>query len=106
MRIVLCLALLALAAACGPVRPMTESEFKGFCYQYDAGPQTDCVPINTCDAYLTVIGVPQPSQQACLDGCKGVYAEQVQRMGLTGCKGAPEFARDWCQRYCRNAYPQ
>ena len=105
MRRLVILSLLALIAACGPAKPISDSEFKGFCYQYDSGPHTDCVPIHTCDEYLSVIGVEQPSLEACLEGCQGIYRNQARNQGFTGCLGAPGNARDWCQRVCRSRYP-
>ena len=101
-----CLPLALAAGSCGPVKPMTESEFTGFCYQYSGSPPQGCVAIDTCDEYTTVMATQHASLQACLDDCSGVYAGQMKRRGLSGCLGAPENARDWCQRYCRTVYPK
>jgi len=106
MRFIVVCSLLLLTAACGPARPISESEFKGFCYQYDAGPHSDCVPIHTCDEYLTVIGARQPSLEACLQGCQDIYRDQMRKQGLGGCTGAPANSRDWCQKVCRTNYPK
>ncbi|MFP5221004.1 MAG: hypothetical protein ACLGSA_01805 [Acidobacteriota bacterium] len=101
------LALTALASwGCGPVKPMTESEFKGFCYQYTGSPQQSCNTIPICDEYTVVMNTRQASLQKCLDECSAVYSPQRRQHLVDDCAGAAQTARDWCQRYCRTNYPQ
>lgn len=98
-------AALALAlAGCGPARPMTESEFKGFCYQYPGSRHQGCETIGPCDEYTPVMSRQHASLQACVEDCNSMYEDQYKRRGFTACQGASENARDWCQRYCRSAY--
>lgn len=93
------------AGGCGPVKPMGESEFKGFCYQYTGSRQQSCDTIPICDEYTVVMNTQQPSLQKCLDECSAIYGPQARRYTLD-CAGAAQNARDWCQRYCRTTYPQ
>jgi hypothetical protein len=94
-------------SGCGPVKPMTGSEFKGFCYQYTDGRQTGCSDIiAVCDEYTPVLGQRQSSLDACLRECQDIHAPQASRYFGTDCEGGSEFAFDWCQRYCRRAYPK
>ena len=97
-------AALLLSGGCGPVRPMTESEFKGFCYQYPGNPESGCDSISICNDYLTVIGVTQPSKATCLEKCAEVYRPQAMAHVLRGCSTAAANAESWCERYCRTAY--
>lgn len=101
------LALAALGAAgCGPVKPMTEAEFKGFCYQYTGSPQQSCDTIPICDDYSVVMNMKQASLQKCLDECSAVFAPQNRQYSFDDCAGAAQTARDWCQRYCRTNFQQ
>ncbi len=99
-------ALLALSGGCGPVSPMTESEFKGFCYQISEGRNPSCDTIPLCDAYTPVMNTTQPSQKKCLAECDGVYNAQAMAYALTDCQGPAQNARDWCLRYCQTNYPK
>ena len=85
---------------------MTEKEFKGFCYQYGEGLNGSCDTISVCNPYTTVINTAHPSQQQCLDECAAIYKPQSWLYAHTDCLGPAEYARDWCQRYCRTAYPK
>lgn len=100
---VLAAALLA-SAGCGPTKPMTQKEFKGFCYQFGEGRAASCDAIAVCDPYLTVLNATHASLQQCLDDCAAVYAPQAWQYAHTNCAGPAQTARDWCQRYCRTAY--
>jgi len=91
---------------CGPVKPMSESEFRGFCYQYGDGSQGggcgDIIAI--CDEYSTVINMSQGSQSACREACRAIARPQARRYTFTGCEGGVAHAVAWCERYCRSAY--
>jgi len=91
---------------CGPARPLTESEFKGFCYQYDGLRQADCDTISVCGEYLSVTGQPQASRAKCVEGCQRVYQPQFMRFINGGCAGAAQYARDWCEKFCVTNYPK
>lgn len=100
--------LLLLSGGCGPRKPMTESEFRGFCYQYGEGSngKASCDTIAVCTPYTAVMNTRQESLKACLAECQRIYAPQSMTYVLTECQGPAQFARDWCQRYCRTAYPE
>jgi hypothetical protein len=91
---------------CGPARPLTESEFKGFCYQYEGLRQADCDTISVCSEYLSVTGQTQESRAKCLEGCQRVYQPQYMRYITDGCAGPAQAARAWCERFCMTNYPQ
>jgi hypothetical protein len=97
---------LLFTGGCGPARPLTESEFKGFCYQYTGLRQPDCDTIAVCDEYLTVTGLPQPSREKCLEECQAVYKPQFMRYVNTGCTGSAQYAEEWCEKYCVTNYPK
>jgi len=97
-------AALFFAGGCGPVKPMTEADFKGFCYQTGQGKELDCDAIGVCDPYTVVLSTKQPSLRKCLDECSDINSRQAVRYSNTGCAATADAARDWCQRYCRSAY--
>lgn len=95
-----------LAGGCGPGKPMTVSEFKGFCYQSSGNREASCDSISICDEYLTVLEIRQPSVDACIRKCGAVYGPQFTRHVIDGCSTASQNAEEWCERYCRTAYPK
>ena len=97
---------LALCAGCGPARTLTESEFKGFCYNAGGSFQFDCDTISLCNEYLIVLNTQHESRQQCRAECQRIYTAQFRRHILTDCSSAAGHARGWCQRYCQGAYPQ
>ncbi len=106
--VIITLAALAFAASgCGPSRPMTRSEFLGFCYQspgdFFSG-SANSIP--ECNAYTVVIGRNHASLGECLAGCAAVQADQIANCQATGCASRSADARDWCDKYCRSNYPK
>lgn len=99
-------AALLFSGGCGPAKPMTESEFKGFCYQSGEGRFGSCDTISVCDPYTVVMSLAQPSLGKCLDECEAIHGPQVWTYILTDCAATNDAARDWCQRYCRTNYPK
>ena len=97
---------LAGLAGCGPVRPMTQSEFNGFCYQTSTPRFTDCDNISVCNGYSTAFDMQNPSFAKCMAECDAVHSAQYMTYVATGCATVNESAWDWCQRYCRTNYPQ
>jgi len=91
---------------CGPTKPMTESEFKGFCYQSGDGRFNSCDTISVCDPYTVAMNMEQPSLSKCLEECEAIHGSQVWAYILTDCAGPNDSARDWCQRFCRTNYPK
>jgi len=95
------------AGGCGPTKPMTEKDFKGFCYQYGDGENGgDCDTISVCDPYTVVINKKQASLDACVRECEAIHGQQVGKYAGSSCSGPSEAARDWCVKYCRSAYPK
>jgi hypothetical protein len=97
---------LLFTGGCGSARPMTEKEFNGFCYQNGDGGVAGCDTISVCNPYDAVIEAKQSSLRGCLDACENIHKPQVWQYINTDCLVAANSARDWCQRYCRTAYPQ
>lgn len=99
------LAALIVLGACVERGPMTDSEFMGFCSSSD-GRRGGCDSLGLCDEYLAAVGKPQPSLQACLDGCAEVRQKLTARNRQGRCQATVKAGADWCQRYCRTLYPQ
>lgn len=98
---------LLFSAGCGPTKPMTEKDFKGFCYQYGDGDNGgDCDTISVCNPYTSVISKQQASLDACQRECEAIHGQQTWRFANTSCRGPSDAARDWCVKYCRSAYPK
>lgn len=97
---------LLLAGGCGSGKPMTVSEFKGFCYQSSVNRDASCDAISLCDEYLTVLEIRQPSVDDCIRKCAAVYGPQFKRHVVDGCSSMAQNAEEWCERYCRTAYPK
>jgi hypothetical protein len=95
-----------LCAGCASNRTLTESEFKGFCYNAGGLSQPDCDTISLCDEYLPVFNQPQGSLGQCRAECQSIYAGQARRHILTECLKSAAYARGWCQKYCSGAYQQ
>ncbi|MFZ5428142.1 MAG: hypothetical protein ACOZEN_14335 [Thermodesulfobacteriota bacterium] len=92
-------------AACAPMKPMTVSEFKGYCYQGGSFSfRSSCDTIRVCDEYLPVVEGERKSLETCLKGCAEVYRQQQRFYGVGECPKEMENAVDWCQRYCRRAF--
>ena len=111
MRHILFIGLIILAgvvSGCGPVKPITESEFRGFCYQYgDGNDSAGCSDIiAVCDAFRNVINTQQDSRDACFRVCQDIARPLAQRYTFTGCAGGVAHAQGWCLRYCTSAYPR
>lgn len=97
--------LIPVIAACGPMKPMTVSEFKGYCYQGSASPRrSSCDTIRVCNEYLPVVNGERNSLETCLKGCAEVFRQQRNFYGVGECPKEMENASDWCERYCRRAY--
>jgi hypothetical protein len=94
------------SGGCGSTKPLTESEFKGFCYQAGDGRFSSCDTISVCDPYTVAMNMEQPSLSKCLEECEAVHVSQVWTYILTDCAGPNDSARDWCHRFCRTNYPK
>jgi len=92
-------------AACVPTKPMTVSEFKGYCYQGGASMRMDsCDTIGVCNEYLVVVNDRQKSLDTCLQGCADVLRQQKGFYGVGECPREMANGSDWCERYCRRAF--
>lgn len=99
-----CLAAAALAG-CGPARPMTSSEFLGFCYQSRGNLfATNSNSIAECNDYATVTQMAHASLRECLAACGAVQGDQYARCKGTGCVFVSDDALGWCEKYCRSNY--
>ena len=97
--------LITLAAGCAPQHPMSVSEFKGFCYQAPNGRDKFCDNIGICDEYMAVIEAEQPSQGVCTTACQEVLDAYVRNNPPDGCDRVSYDGLMWCQRFCRENYP-
>ena len=96
--------LMVSSVGCGPRTAMTESEFKGFCYQTGGHRGGDCDNIALCDTYTTVVGVAQPSLEKCLRGCIDVHRQNTAQYLSAQCINVSQAGMDYCQRYCRTVF--
>ncbi len=106
MLLVFSLAALMSSGGCGPAKPMSESEFRGFCYQSSGNPESSCDTLSLCNEYLPVIEIRETSLAQCLEQCGAVFKPQAVRFVLKGCSTAAANAKAWCERYCRTNYSQ
>jgi len=100
-------AMLALPMLIGCARhPLTDSEFRGFCYTIQDR-WASCDTINICNDFDTnVMSAQHPSQPACLKACDEVYNRLYEPNFLTGCGNMLRKASDWCYKYCQDNYPK
>jgi len=91
-------------AGCVTAPPMTESEFRGFCYQSGNDYVQDCDTISVCDDYTPALSKKE-NLPACIKECQAINLEQRRRY-LPGVCGQTIFdAEDWCERFCRTNNP-
>ena len=99
-----CLALCGLAA-CTP-KPLTDSEFRGFCYTSGGGRNTSCDNIELCNVYDSdVMSVQFASRQACNKACNDVYNALSGPNQFNGCMPIVVTGFNWCAKYCNTNYP-
>ncbi len=102
---VLILATLGLGA-CGVSRPLTDSEFRGFCYTA-VGHRTSCDTITICNEYDTdVLSAKHASRDACAQACQQVYDRLYGPNEFNGCGPTVLLGYNWCTKYCNTNYPQ
>ena len=102
----LALALAALGAACTP-KPVTDSEFRGFCYTSGGGRHASCDSISLCNIIdSSVLAVKHPSRDACSKACDAVADNLTAENQFNGCMPVVATGASWCQRYCLSNYPQ
>ena len=97
------LAVLALAA-CTP-KPLTDSEFRGFCYTAGGGRHASCDNIDLCNTYdNNVLSVQFASSEACNKACNVVYNNLSGSNQFNGCMPVVQTGFNWCVRYCETNY--
>lgn len=105
----LALALLTITiglAACSISRPLTDSEFRGFCYT-SIGRRASCDTISICNDFDTsVLSVKHASREACVKACQDVYNRLYVPNEFDGCVPTVMMANNWCAKYCNTNYPK
>lgn len=103
----LCTLLLAAVALDGCAsRPLSDSEFRGFCYT-NVGRHNSCDTIAICNEYDSdVLSVKHASRQACSQGCDAVYNRLYGPNEFDGCGPTVLAGYNWCKKYCNTNYPQ
>jgi hypothetical protein len=99
-----CLMVVCLAA-CTP-KPVTDSEFRGFCYTSGGGRHTSCDTISLCNEYDSLaISANHASRAACTKACNDVYNALANTNQFNGCMPTVVSGFNWCTRYCNTNYP-
>ena len=98
------LALISLTA-CTPA-PLTDSEFRGFCYTAGGGRNTSCDSISLCNIYDSqVLAMHFASRQACNAACQATANDLSGPNQFNGCMPIVVAGSNWCNRYCTTNYP-
>lgn len=98
------LALVGLTA-CTP-KPLTDSEFRGFCYTAVGGRNNSCDNITLCNVYDNeVLSTKFTSRQACNKACNNVYNDLSGPNQFNGCMPVVFSGFNWCAKYCNTNYP-
>ncbi|MHC1790875.1 hypothetical protein [Solidesulfovibrio sp.] len=93
-----------LAAACTP-KPVTDSEFRGFCYTSGGGRHASCDTISLCNTYDSqVLSFKYPSAQACNAACEATYNALSGPNQFNGCMPTVVSGYNWCTRYCNTNF--
>lgn len=99
-------AMAATLGACA-TRPLTDSEFRGFCYTAMPGRDADCDTIPLCDRYDTnVMSVRHASRRACSAACSATYDKLYAESTTNGCSSTQLLAFNWCIKYCNTNYKE
>ncbi|QLA15312.1 hypothetical protein [Desulfolutivibrio sulfoxidireducens] len=100
---VLCLAALS---ACGPARPLSDSEVYSFCLMDDSFSEfNECdSEQDICNAYREVVLEEYPDLGSCLAACNET-SNRLWRVQYVGnCLGTVNRGQDWCIQFCRRKY--
>lgn len=101
-----CLVAVCLIAACTP-KPVTDSEFRGFCYTSEGGRSTSCDTINICNTYDSqAISVKHTSRKACVDACAATSNALTGPNQFNGCMPTIGVGLTWCTKYCNSNYAE
>ncbi|GFK94141.1 hypothetical protein NNJEOMEG_01980 [Fundidesulfovibrio magnetotacticus] len=96
------LLLFSLAGCAGADRPLTLSEFYGFCWPMQQG--SGCWDDNLCEDYRGFLQQEQTSKAECIKGCNEIETMEWRQNALRGCDGSIRNATDWCEKYCRRLF--
>lgn len=87
-------------------RPLSDSEFRGFCYTA-IGHRTSCDTITICNEFDSdVLSAKFPSRHACSEGCSTVYNRLYGPYLFDGCSPTVLMAYNWCMKYCNTNYAE
>jgi hypothetical protein len=86
--------------------PLTDTEFRGFCYTH-VERRASCDTLGLCNEFdNTVLSVPQASRAACSQACATVYNRLYGPNQFEGCAPTVLYAYNMCVRYCNTNYAQ
>lgn len=94
--------LLALSGCAGADRPLTTSEFYGFCWPRQMG--SGCWDDNLCQDYRDYLEQEHESKAECIAGCNKMQTAKWRADAMHGCDGSIRNATDWCEKYCRRYF--
>jgi hypothetical protein len=108
MKMLVCALCLTAAFCVGCAkRPLTESEFRGFCYTVAESRNASCDTIVMCDDFdSSVVGMPHKSRAECEAACQAVYNRLYDANLFISCAPTLLNATNWCVKYCNTNFPQ
>ncbi|NDY58108.1 hypothetical protein G3N56_15335 [Desulfovibrio sulfodismutans] len=106
-RLLILAILCATAVACGPVRPLTDSEVYSFCLMGGTMVDDTCdSEQDICDAYRDVVSMTYSGLSPCLDACNAAYERLIRVQYVGNCFSRINNGQDICIQYCRREYPK
>jgi len=85
--------------------PMTDSEFRGFCYSA-YGRKTSCDTIALCNEFESILSQRYTERKACLDDCARLYDKLYVASFDERCLNSLGQANRLCSQYCGSNFPE
>ncbi len=100
---VLLLGVVGLTACAG--RPMTDSDFRGFCYGA-YGRRTSCDTIPICTEFETALSQEFAGRNACVAACSSLYDRLYAKSIYERCLTSLGQINRLCIQYCNSHYSE
>jgi len=86
-------------------KPMTMSNFYGFCIMEPLYDNDNCESQTVCGDFRQTLEGGFATLEDCLNGCREVVRRQNMLQALRGCEATIIRGSNYCGQYCRRAYP-